>query len=237
MLHALTGGKHAMPARHAANGRGRKAVAARAARTLSPVGQRVFRAAHPPQVSKLGGAVIDPDIPTWQLVIRTAQTPAFGIAMIVGLVFAWSGAAAPSSLAAHKLTPHPGHVPTSPGRATNCDGTPDVHLPHPPPRDMRDEDPAGLGLDTTPKIHDEAHKDDPRLPAPQDVPDLQPATDNPDLEAALTVLDQNADRDQAWASQQPGPPVSPVSCSPICTDSNGPESQSELNSPPGIGAR
>lgn len=235
----VTGGKHAMPARYAANRRARTEGAPGARRAMSAMRERTFRVIRPAPIPKLGGAMIAPDIPTWQVMIRAAQTPAFGIAVIVSLVFSGLSAAALPSLAprptphpAQRPTPHLGHGLPLRDPATTALKLGSSTYPAPPLGDTRGENAAGLGPGPTPKVHDEAHPANPYLGRPQDIPNREAPTDNPDLEAALTELDQQADRDQAWSAQHLTPPGPAPSCPPICADPNAPKAQSELNPPP-----
>ena len=249
----MTGGKHAMPIGtpkhaikgcHAADGRVRAAGGSGARPALSALRQRVFRIIHPAGVPKLGGAVIAPDAPAWQMMIRAARTPACGVAVIVGVVFSGVGAAAPSL--AHRLIPHsaptltPHAAPTltpvaAPTPTPHAAPTPTRHgnaattvrlgpstNPAPVLGDIQLENPDRLGPHSMPTHHDEA---------PKDIPDLNAPIANPDLDAALTDLDQQADRDQAWASQHPaaGPATS---CAPTCTDSTRSQPQEGPAPPP-----
>jgi hypothetical protein len=180
---------------------------------------------YPARVPELGGAVIDTETSAWQLMIRAAQTPAFKVAVIVGLAFAGFGAATPPLLT-HSLTPnlahgwarHPAHRPTPLGPATTG-AEPGARIDFAPRlAETKGENPRGLGPDSTPKNHDEATRDGPDSDAPKANADFN------DLDAALNELDQQADRDEAWASQHPAPPPAPA-CSPICTDPTTPTPQ------------
>jgi hypothetical protein len=176
----------------------------------------------PARVPELGGAVVDTETSAWQAMVRAAQTPAFGVAVIAGVVFAGFSAATPPLLThsptpnpAHSLPPNPAHRPTPLSPATTAAehrGGSDLI---PPLAETKVVNPRRLGPDSAPKIHDEATRDD---------PDPGPPKDNPELDAALNELDQQADRDEAWASQHPAPPPAPA-CSPICTGSTTPVPQ------------
>jgi hypothetical protein len=242
--HASAGEKHAKAGRHAAKRRARTAGAAGTRGALSSVRQRLFWISRSVRVPELGGAMIAPDPSTLQVKTRAARTPAFGIAVIVGIMFAGSGATLAGSGAqvppviAHKLTPDASHgLPSRVAATTAPKRLESSAYPAPPLGDMRAGNPPGAGPGPAPTVHGKASGDNLDLDTPQDVPDLQPPNDNPDLETALNELDQKADRDRAWASQHPSPPVSPPRCSPICTDSNEPGPGPELNRPPGSGAR
>jgi hypothetical protein len=206
---ALTGAKHAMPkARHAPDRRSRTARTLRAPFALSAARQRAFRMVYPGRVPELGGAVIDTETSAWQLMIRAAQTPAFRVAVIAGLAFAWFGAATPPLLThssaphpAHSSAPHPARKPTPVGPATTGSKPAGGIYLTPPLAMTTVENPRGPGPDSMPKIHDEATRGDPG-------PD---AATNPELDAALNELDHQAERDEAWASQHPVPPPDPGS--------------------------
>jgi hypothetical protein len=72
-------------ARHAAP---RRMYTAGAPGTRQPCRRcgRAFRTFHPARPPELGGTVIAPDTRPWQAMIRAVQTPAFGIAMMAGLI-------------------------------------------------------------------------------------------------------------------------------------------------------
>ena len=195
-------------ARHAPDGRARTASALRAPFALSATLQRAFRMVYPARVPELGGAVIDTERSAWQLMIRAAQTPAVKVAVIAGVAFAAFGAMTPPLLTqgsaphpAQSLTPHPAHRPTPFGPAS-VGAQPGVgsHLES-PLAEAKVEHPRGPGPDSTPQTHDQGSRDTPG-------PDAPPKTD---LDAALNELDQQADREEAWASQHPAPPPDPGS--------------------------
>lgn len=174
---------------------------------MSTVRERVVRLVQPTPVPKLGGAVIAPDVPTWQLMVRMTQTPVFAVAVIVGLIFAAFGAAA-SPTVADKVTPHPAYGLTPRSPAITPPKLTSGNYPPPPAGDTQIGNPEELGPNPAPKNHYEPPVANPDLKARQDVPDHEPPPqNNPDLEAALNELDQNADRDRAWASQHPTLPV------------------------------
>lgn len=206
--------------RHAADRRAPRPRTAAAYRSLAATRQRLRRMIHPTRVPRLGGTVIDGDTPAWQVMIRAAQTPAFGIVLIVGLVLAGFGTASFPLLArsltqqpTHSLTPHPAPGPAPPlGRVAGTEPGWSVY-PAPTLGDTQGENPGELGHNPTRKINDEATKDEPDREAPRD---------NPELDAALKELEEEADRDEAWASKHPAPPLEAPACSPNCTDSAAP---------------
>lgn len=232
--HTSASNKHAKLGRHAATRSERTAGTVIMRRAFLAMRQRVLCVIQPARVRKLGGDVIDPHPPIWQVMIPAAQTPAFGLAAIVGLIIAAAGAAGPPFIA-HKLTSGPGHALTTRGPATTTQKLASSAHPAPPLSAVRGVKPTGPGPNPTPTVHGEARKHDLDLDTPQAVPDLQPPKDDPDLETALNELDQQADRDQAWASRHPTPPESTPRCSPICADSNEPGPRPELNRPPAPG--
>jgi len=208
---AVTGAKHAMPkARNAPDRRARTAGTLRAPFALSATLQRAFRMVYPARVPELGGAVIDTETSAWRVMTHAAQTPALKVAVIAGVAFAGFGAATPPLLT-HSLTPHPAHDwarhpvhrPTPFGPASTG-AEPGARIDFAPRlAKTKIENPRGLGPDSTPpKTHDEATRGD---------PDPGPPNANPDLDAALNELDQQADREAAWASQHPAPPPAPGS--------------------------
>jgi hypothetical protein len=213
--HTWAGKKHAKPGRHAANRPERTAGALLMRRAFLAMRQRAFCVIQPSRVRTLDGAVIAPDPPTWQVMTRAAQTAAFGIAVIVGLMFAGFGAIlAGSGPPAHpvvtdKLTPGPAHGLTSRGPATTAPKLGSSAYPAPPLADMRAGNPAGSGPGPTPTVHGKSRQGNLDRETPQVVPDLKPPNTDPELEAALNELDQKADRDRAWASRDPTPPVHP----------------------------
>lgn len=69
--------------------------------------RRVSHTLRPARSPKLAGDVIARELPAWQLMIRAAQTPAFGTAVMFGLVLTWLGTAAPPLL-------HSAHSPSRP---------------------------------------------------------------------------------------------------------------------------
>jgi hypothetical protein len=225
----VTGAKHAMPkARHAADRQARTAGASGLSLALSATRQRASRVIRPAPVPELGGAVVDTKTSAWQVMMRTAQTPAFGVVVIAGLVFAGFDAATPPLLThsltphpAHSSAPHPAHTPTPLGPApTGAEPRGGIYLA-PPLAETKVENPRGLGPDSTAKIHDEATNDSPGPYVPKADADPDAPKANADLDAALNELDRQADRDEAWASQHPAPPPAPA-CSPICTGSTAP---------------
>lgn len=233
--HGLGGAKHAKPtgrARYAADRRARAPGSSGLGRGLSAMRQQLFHS-RPTRVTKLGGAVIDPDPPAWQVMIREAQRPAFGVAVIVGLILAGFGPATPPLLAhglkthpAHRLTPHTADRLAPRGPATTAVKLGPPTYPVPPIGDIKLENPDRLGHNPILTNSDEV---------PKDSPDPKAPIANPDLDAALKELDEQADRDEAWASQHPAPPGPAPSCPLICTDSTSPPPRQ--GPAPGLGSR
>jgi hypothetical protein len=220
----MTGGKHAMPAGAPKHANRAHHVADKGGHTTGDVGTRqpqlamrqwVSRMIDLPRVPELGGAVIAPDESMWEVMVRAAQTPACGTAVIVGLVLSGLSAEAPQlgALLTHhptyELTPPATHRPTPRGPATTAGKLGSLTKPAPPIADLRPENPERLRSDRI-ATNDEAS---------QNGPNLEPPSDNPDLEKALDELDRNADRDQASSSERAAPPGPAPSCSPICADS------------------
>lgn len=88
-----------------------RAGASSARLALSATRRRLSRLRNPARPTELGGTVIAFDTTAWQGVVRTSQTPAFRMALIAGLSFAWIGTTIlPGS--AHGPTPHPAHGQT-----------------------------------------------------------------------------------------------------------------------------
>jgi hypothetical protein len=209
--HTVAGAKHAMPtskARHAAiAGRARTPGDSRLGRALSAMCRPIFHTG-PNRVPQLSGAVVDPNPPAWEVMIRAAQTPAFGVAVIIGVIFAGFGVATPPPLAhelathpSHRLSPHNAHRQMPTGPATTAVKLAPSASPIPPIGNVQLENPDRLGHNPTPT-------NDGRVP--EDSPDPKAPKANPDLDAALNELDLQADRDEAWASQHPAPPPQQV---------------------------
>jgi hypothetical protein len=234
--HAVAGAKHAMP-----TGKARQAATARRARTpgdsrlgraLSVTRRPLFHTG-PNRFPELSGGLVDPDPPVWQVMIRAAQTPAFGVAVIIGVIFAGFAAATPPLLAhgpathpAHRLSPHnvPRLMPRGPTTAVKLGPS---AYPVPPIGNVQLENPDRLGHNPTPTNDDGV---------PKDSPDPKAPIANPDLDAALNELDQQADRDEAWASQHPAPPGPAHLCPPICTDAPSPPPE-QVPAPAGLGPK
>jgi hypothetical protein len=93
--------------RHAAHRRGGTSRFTQPSRAAAATRRRVSHTLAPSRSTKLAGDVIAREVPAWQLMIRAAQTPAFGTAVMFGLVLTWLGTAAPPLL-------HGAHSPSRP---------------------------------------------------------------------------------------------------------------------------
>jgi hypothetical protein len=96
-------------ARHALPQQARTMVFPRPIQAVSAMRQRVAETSRPPRPRELAGAVLALDRSVWRMMISAAQTPAFGFALMFGLVLTWLGALTPSYLnpaQSPALTPH-----------------------------------------------------------------------------------------------------------------------------------
>lgn len=188
--------------------------------------RQVIRMIGPASVPELGGAVIDPNTRSWQVAMRAAQTttPAFRIAVAGAVVLAGVATAAPASLAFPDLMT--GHRPADTsvvnGSATQIEPPFGKTQVAPSFGETQAAHPDRLTPDAAQKVTEEAPIGDPTLQEPSKI--------YPDLDTALTELDQEADRSEAWAAQHPAIPA-PL-CEELCTGSIPPSPGEQLNPPP-----
>jgi hypothetical protein len=190
---------HTNGARHAAPRRTRTAKFPAAFQAVASLRQQVSRMMCSPRHTELAGVALGPDVPGRHVMLRAAQAPAFGAAVMCGLVLAWVGAVAPSYL-------DHAHSPAFPAQR----GTP--HDPSPAAPLFTD---AGLRPEAMPTMDDGALSDvsvDPKVFAK--------------LETVLAELDQDADRSEAQAYRQV--PESPW-CESNCSHLSPPGVLPELN--------
>jgi hypothetical protein len=100
---------HRSGPRHAAHRQPGTSPITKAFRAAAANRQRVPHPLQQTRSPKLTGGVIVADLPAWQIMIRAAQTPAFGAAVMLGLVLTWLGSAAPPHL-------HSAHSPSRPAQ-------------------------------------------------------------------------------------------------------------------------
>ena len=212
--HARSGKNHAGP-RHAASRHGRGTETPTARRPLStprpdnsPVNGRARAQEH-------DAFLLPPSVSAWQTMMRASQTQAFGVALIIAL--------ATSSLVATVAPPvaqtHTTHTPPSPDAGVTS-------APQNPPAAQPERRPTApvIAHAAVPRSEQPDRLD--RVPirarhreSPVSQPNLEAPTDDPDLEAALNELDRQADRDQAWASPNPGTaPIPEPLCPTDCGD-------------------
>jgi hypothetical protein len=127
-----------------------RAGASRVRLALSTTRRRLSRLINPARSPELGGAVIALDTTAWQGAVRTSQTPAFRMALIAGLSFAWIGTATLSGFA-DGPTPHPArgqtHTPSDSavelgqfaGSTVDPDSASDAAPPSPAQVEVSDE--------------------------------------------------------------------------------------------------
>jgi hypothetical protein len=95
--------------RHAAHRQAGASRFTKAFRVAAAMRQRVSHTLRPARSPILAGGVVAADLPVWQIMIRAAQTPAFGAAVMFGLVLTWLGTGAPAHL-------HSAHGPSRPAQ-------------------------------------------------------------------------------------------------------------------------
>jgi hypothetical protein len=164
--------------------------------------------------------LLTPNASVWQTMLRAAQTRGIGVALIIAL--------ATSSLfdtvAARGAQPD---TPPSPGQADTS-----AHQIAPAAQPERRPPAPATAHATVPRSEQPERFDHLPIPprrseSPVSQPNLDAPSDDPDLEAALNELDRQADRDQAWASQNPG--TAPI-LGPMC-----PSTAEIQDAAPGVG--
>jgi hypothetical protein len=183
--------------RHAASGRGRGTKTPTASRALSAPHLDDSAVKSRAQTREPRAFLLSPSASAWQTIMRAAQTRAFGVALLIAL--------ATSSLVA-TVAPRGAQTHTPPSPPASVTSAPQNSPAAQPERQPtapviahaavpRSEQPDRLDRPPIPANHSESPFSPPNLDAP---------TDSSDLDAALNELDRQADRDQAWASQNPG---------------------------------
>jgi hypothetical protein len=127
-----------------------KAKRSRARLTSSTARKRLAGLIEPARPIELGGAVVALDAKAWRRVVRTFQTPAFRLALIVGLSFTWIGTSTLSGFAdgpvpqpvqgqAPSPTGSAGEPSPSAGSVGSSDYARDAAPPTPAENDVSDE--------------------------------------------------------------------------------------------------
>lgn len=198
----IDAGDHLNTARHAARKRTRRPRFSGASTAVLAM-PRLFHLLHPVRPPELAGALVNPEVTRWQGFIRTTSTPAFGVALMSGLVLTWLGAAAPSYFESAHGPPTAEHKSLPHGRA--------------PALGHREVHPKRLGRDALPKPTENA-------PAVTIDPTLLG-----NLQKAFEQIDQDAKR-EGWISHLP--PVTPT-CEPTCAHLAQTEQLPEFRNAPG----
>jgi hypothetical protein len=183
--------------RHAASGRDRGTKTPTASRALSAPHLDHSAVKSRAQTQEPRAFLLSPSASAWQTIMRAAQTRAFAVALLIAL--------ATSSLVA-TVAPRGAqtHTPPSPpaGVTSAPQNSPTAERQRGPAAPViahtgvpRSEQPDRLDRLPIPAHHSES---------PVGPPNLDASTDGSDLDAALNELDRQADRDRAWASQNPG---------------------------------
>jgi hypothetical protein len=197
--HARSGNDHA-GARHAASRRGRGTKTPTASRALSAPHLNDSAVKSRAQTREPGAFLLSPSASAWQTIMRAAQTQAFGVALLIALATSSLVATVAPRGAQTQTTLTP---PSPPAGVTSAPQNSPAAQPERRPTAPviahaavpRSEQPDRVDRLPIPPHHSESPFSPPNLDAP---------TDSSDLDAALNELDRQADRDQAWASQNPG---------------------------------
>ena len=213
VTHSRHAGAHGP--RHAASGRDRGTKTRTASRALSAPHLDDSAVKSRAQTQEPRAFLLSPSTSAWQTIMRAAQTRAFAVALLIALATS-SLVATVAPRGAQTQTTHT--PPSPPAGVTSAPQNPPAAQPERRPTAPviahaavpRSEQPDRLDRVPTQARHSESPVSQPNLEAP---------TDDPDLEAALNELDRQADRDQAWASQNPGTaPMPEPLCPPDCGD-------------------
>jgi hypothetical protein len=212
--HARSGNDHAGP-RHAAARRGRGTKTPTAGRALSAPRLDDSAVKSRAQTREPGAFLPSPSASAWQTIMCAAQTQAFGVALLIALATSSLVATVAPRGAQTQTT----HTPPSPDAGV-------ASAPQNPPAAQPERRPTApvIAHAAVPRSEQPDRLD--RVPirarhseSPVSQPNLEAPTDDPDLEAALNELDRQADRDQAWASPNPGTaPIPEPLCPPDCGD-------------------
>jgi hypothetical protein len=197
--HARSGNDHAGP-RHAASRRGRGTKTPTASRAMSAPRLDDSAVKSRAQTREPGAFLLSPSASAWQTIMRAAQTQAFGVALLIALatssLVATVAPRGAQTQTTHTLPSPPAGVTSSPQNSPAAQPERQPTAPVIAPAAVpRSEQPDRLDRLPIP-----AHRSE----SPVSPPNLDAPTDSSDLDAALNELDRQADRDQAWASQNPG---------------------------------
>jgi hypothetical protein len=186
--------------RHAASRRGRGTKTPTASRALSAPRLDDSAVKRRAQTREPGAFLLSPSVSAWQTMMRAAPTQAFGVALLIALatssLVATVAPRGTQTQTTHTLPSPPAGVTSAPQNSPAAQPQRRPTAPVIAHADVpRSEQPDRLDRLPIPARHSESPVSPPNLDAP---------TDSSDLDAALNELDRQADRDRAWASQNPG---------------------------------
>ena len=186
--------------RHAASGRGRGTKTPTASRALSAPHLDDSAVKSRAQTREPRAFLLSPSASALHTITRAAKTRAFGVALLLALATSSLVATVAPRGAQTQAT----HTPPSPPASVTSapQNSPTAQPQRGPTAPViahagvpRSEQPDRLDRLPIPAHHSESPVSPTNLDAP---------TDSSDLDAALNELDRQADRDRAWASQNPG---------------------------------